>query len=87
MLIGENVKNNSSTFSDTKNHWAENYIAVLSAKEIIKGYDNNMYKPDKPITRAEAVTIINKAVQEIANPILKLILQMFKKHIGHMMRY
>ena len=72
VLIGENVKNNSSTFSDTKNHWAENYIAVLSAKEIIKGYDNNMYKPDKPITRAEAVTIINKAVSRNCKSDIKI---------------
>ena len=72
MLIGENVKNNSSTFSDTKNHWAENYIAVLSEKEIIKGYDNNMYKPDKPITRAEAVTIINKAVSRNCKSDIKI---------------
>ncbi len=72
VLIGENVKNNSSTFTNTKNHWAENYIAVLSEKEIIKGYDNNMYKPDKPITRAEAVTIINKAVSRNCKSDIKI---------------
>ena len=72
VLIGENVQNKSSNFADTKNHWAENYIAVLSEKEIIKGYDNNMYKPDKPITRAEAVTIINKAVSRNCKSDIKI---------------
>lgn len=49
------------SFSDvsTKN-WAYSYIATAVKKGWVVGYSGNKFKPDQPITRAEAVTIINR---------------------------
>ena len=46
-------------FSDTKGHWAEDAINRAAAAGWIKG-DNGKFRPDDKITRAEAVTLINR---------------------------
>lgn len=47
-------------FSDTENHWAKEDIEEFSKANIIKGYENNIFKPDEFLTRAEMATIINR---------------------------
>lgn len=44
-------------------HWALNYIAAATENDFFDGYDGNLFKPEKAITRAEAVTIITRAFQ------------------------
>lgn len=51
-----------STFADTTGHWAADYIAVLADRKIILGRGDGSFDPEAPITRAEAVTIINRAL-------------------------
>ncbi|MDD7363808.1 MAG: S-layer homology domain-containing protein [Peptoniphilus sp.] len=46
-------------FSDIKGHWAEDAINQAYGNGRIQGYPDGMFKPDAPITRAEAVTIAN----------------------------
>lgn len=46
--------------SDLAGHWAEKQISNWNAQGIIKGYEDRSFKPDKEITRAEFVTLINK---------------------------
>lgn len=45
-------------FTDTENHWAKEFITELSALNIIKGYEDGSFKPDKAVTRAEFVKMI-----------------------------
>ncbi len=45
-------------FSDTKNHWAEEYIYSLANRGIISGKGNDNFAPDDSITRAEFLAII-----------------------------
>ncbi|KGF10730.1 hypothetical protein HMPREF1633_09105 [Tissierellia bacterium S5-A11] len=54
-------KSNSAvaTFTDVKGHWAEAAINQAYGNGRIKGYPDGTFKPDAPITRAEAVTIAN----------------------------
>jgi hypothetical protein len=52
----------ATKFSDTAGHWAEDYINKAVTKGIINGYPDGTFLPDKPITRAEFTTIINKAL-------------------------
>jgi len=47
-------------YSDTNGHWAEKEIMNLSLNGIVSGYSDNSFKPDKNMTRAELVTIINR---------------------------
>jgi S-layer homology domain len=47
--------------SDTAGNWAEPFIKALVEKDIIKGYPDGTFKPDRPITRAEFAALLNKA--------------------------
>ncbi len=46
--------------NDIAGHWAENYIKVCTANGWIVGYEDGSFKPDQPITRAEAMAIVNR---------------------------
>ncbi len=46
-------------FTDVKGHWAEKYINYATVSGWIDGYEDNTFKPDKYITRAEVMKIIN----------------------------
>ncbi len=48
-------------FSDIQGHWAKDAIGQGVANERIKGYPDGTFKPESKITRAEAVTILNRA--------------------------
>lgn len=50
----------AQTFGDIQNHWARAQIERLAALGIIGGYSDGTFRPDNPITRAEAVTIIDR---------------------------
>lgn len=52
-----------STFADTATHWAGTEIGALLQKKLITGYPDGTFRPDQPLTRAEAVTIINTILQ------------------------
>lgn len=43
-------------------HWASNAITDLSMMDIITGYDHSEFKPENSVTRAEAATMITKAL-------------------------
>lgn len=47
-------------FTDIENHWASDSIIEFNKANIIKGYENDEFKPDGYITRAEVATIINR---------------------------
>lgn len=48
------------TLSDISGHWAESFIRKFVAKGYILGYPEGDFRPDKAVSRAEAVTIINR---------------------------
>lgn len=57
------VKKGSFSFTDVpKNHWAYDCIATATQAGWIKGYTDGTFKPDQSITRAEAVSIINRVL-------------------------
>lgn len=50
----------SSSFSDTKNHWADKYVGALQTSGYAAGYPGGTYQPEAMITRAELATMLNK---------------------------
>ena len=50
----------SVNFTDINGHWAENSIIGVASNYWINGYEDNTFRPDHFITRAEAMTIINR---------------------------
>jgi len=42
-------------------HWAHDYVAVLGQKNIVYGYPDGYFYPNKPITRAEFIYMLWKA--------------------------
>lgn len=47
--------------SDIKNHWAEKEIKEWMSNNLINGYPDGTFKPNKNITRAEFMSLVNKA--------------------------
>lgn len=45
-------------FDDTTGHWAKNEIDYMFSKGLISGYENNTFKPNNPITRAEVSVVL-----------------------------
>ena len=64
---GLNLENYSAAqthFKDVpKNHWANRAINASVAEGLMTGYPNNTFKPNNPVSRAEALTILSKGVQ------------------------
>ena len=55
------------TFTDISGHWAEDYIARAVQRGWIAGYEDGTFRPDQNITRAEAMTIINRMLNRFVN--------------------
>ncbi|WFD11114.1 S-layer homology domain-containing protein [Tepidibacter hydrothermalis] len=61
MVVGSMGISFAASFSDVNNHWAANQIKSLVSRGIISGYNDGTFKPDNYITRAEFISLINKA--------------------------
>ncbi len=53
------------SFPDTGDHWANAYIMALKAAGMVDGYTDGTFKPENDITRAEAVKIVNRAIDRV----------------------
>ena len=47
-------------FGDISGHWAAGSINAIAEVKWLEGYEDGTFKPEQAITRAEAVTIINR---------------------------
>lgn len=59
----ETQSGKSATFSDVIGHWAAKEIGIAYYNDWIKGYPDGTFKPDQNITRAEAMTVINRVLE------------------------
>lgn len=63
-FVGDGI---CTEFSDVpNNYYATGYIKALYDENIVSGYEDGTFKPDNSVTRAEAVTMMNKVLD---NPI------------------
>jgi len=44
----------------SKKHWAYGYIKAVTAEGLFAGYDDQSFKPDQPVTRAELAAVMVK---------------------------
>ena len=60
-------KANTTTadFSDIVSHWAKNEISAASNNGWITGYPDGTFRPDNKITRAEAMTLVNRVLKRL----------------------
>ena len=54
---GENL------FPDIEGHWAQDYINEAANAGIVNGYEDGTFRPQQYITRAEAVTMVNRTIE------------------------
>lgn len=55
----------TQSFTDIKGHWAEKYIERAAELGWIKGFEDGSFRPDTYITRAQAMTMINRVLNRI----------------------
>ena len=55
-------------FPDIDGHWAQDYINQAAEDGFIEGYPDGTFGPDKYITRAEAVTLVNRTLDRHPDP-------------------
>ena len=55
----------TQTFTDIKGHWAEKYIERAAELGWIKGLEDGTFRPNDCITRAQAMTMINRVLNRI----------------------
>ncbi len=65
-------------FADVKGHWAEDEIHEAAAHGWIRGYTEDTFKPDQFITRAEAMTMINRVLNRVPETKADLLDDMIK---------
>lgn len=67
------AKTASNPFTDTNGNWAQEAIDKAYAQGIIKGYEDNTFRPAADVSRAEAVAMVNrtfniKKAGDVKNP-------------------
>ncbi|MDD4688966.1 MAG: S-layer homology domain-containing protein [Eubacteriales bacterium] len=66
-LETETTETNISYLTDINGHWGADAIKDAVRVGWIAGYDDNTFRPDQYITRAEAITIINRILVRYVN--------------------
>ncbi|WP_270532202.1 S-layer homology domain-containing protein, partial [Paraclostridium sordellii] len=64
LTLGMILSTTLSVYADNKvkdidGHWAHNQISEFIKNSYAKGYEDNTFRPDKQITRAEFVKLVN----------------------------
>lgn len=56
--------NGATTFKDTTNHWAKQHISLLAENNITTGYDDNTFRPENLLSRAQFSVFFARATHE-----------------------
>lgn len=63
-VMGLSIDENSdATYYDTTNNWAKNEIEAATKAGILKGYQDNKFRPEDKISRAEMAAIIARILK------------------------
>lgn len=50
-------------FNDTDSHWSKANVESMAAKNIVNGYEDNTFKPENKVTRAEFAKLLAQALE------------------------
>jgi hypothetical protein len=56
------ITDRNHSFTDISGHWAQDAIEEAAALGWVEGYEDGTFRPDSYITRAEAITMINRVL-------------------------
>ena len=62
-VVSEDYDTTTDAFSDIAGHWARENVNLAYLLGIISGYPDGTYRPQNPISRAEAMTIVNNSLR------------------------
>ena len=62
-----------ANFSDISGHWAALEISKAAANGWVNGYSDGTFKPDRNITRAEAMALINRVLNRVPETVNDLL--------------
>lgn len=60
-----NANSTGASFEDIYDHWGQKEINIAANNGWVLGYDDGTFKPDRLITRAEAMTMVNRVLQRV----------------------
>jgi hypothetical protein len=72
----------TASFKDAGTGWATGYIKVLADRGIFKGYPDNLFRPNKYISRAEVAEVLVRAKNLSADSLALT----FRDTLGHWAR-
>lgn len=58
----EELRENLANFTDLEGHWAKYDVSYMASRNFIQGVAEGFFDPESTITRAEFVTILNRAM-------------------------
>jgi S-layer homology domain len=64
VLAGISAPAWAAPFPDTENHWANPFISRLVEQDIIAGYPDGTFKPDRSVNRDEFAALVRQAFNE-----------------------
>jgi len=60
-----NANATGAAFTDIAGHWAADYILIAANNGWVQGYEDGTFRPNRPITRAEAISLTNRVLQRL----------------------
>ncbi|KAM3113411.1 S-layer homology domain-containing protein [Phormidesmis sp. 146-33] len=63
-LLSNSATAQNANFPDTSDHWAQPFIAQLAERNIITGYPDGTYRPNRPVERDEFAAIVRSAFDQ-----------------------
>ena len=70
---GTSTAPGSGAFSDIQDHWAREAIQKAVTDGYVKGYPDGKFLPERPVSRAEFVSMVNNALQLRSENKVKLV--------------
>ncbi len=73
-----NGNSSDASFTDIYEHWGQKEINTAANNGWVLGYEDGTFKPDQLITRAEAMTLVNRVLQRIPESVHDLLPDMIE---------